>query len=453
MNNKNNKGFTLIELIVVMAIIAILVLLAAPSFLNYTKDAKVTAMKQDTKVLSDAADLYHIDKNDWPADKTNDELTIAVGGVDKLYPIDENKVSSSVKNIEGDYSDYGIATAGEYEGQVFHLDGIRGRNGQKQFAYINTNIGIYTEKEIDDLIGQGYIPIASAKELDAIGKAKKQTFGKGTKWKGTYQSGLDGKYVQVTNIDLSEYSTGEGWEPIGSKANPFMGEFDGAGHEIRNLTIDRIDMPYQGLFSVTKNTFIHDVHLKNTSIKGKELTGSLIGQANRETIVEDSSAEGVVTGDSQVGGLTGGVRYGSSVENSYSASNVSGGNHVGGLAGYISDKSKVTDSYSKGDVSGMSKVGGLTGWLRDSTIERSYSSSHVVGDKYTGAFMGFIYNSSTLKDSYYNKNKSKDGFYSIGISKTTSELYQQSTYKNWDFDNTWTIEEGKGYPTLQWAGK
>lgn len=41
--NENNKAFTLIELIVVMTIIAILVLLAAPSFLNYTKDAKATS--------------------------------------------------------------------------------------------------------------------------------------------------------------------------------------------------------------------------------------------------------------------------------------------------------------------------------------------------------------------------------------------------------------------------
>ena len=36
------KGFTLIELIVVMAVIAILVLLAIPRLLNYTKDATLT---------------------------------------------------------------------------------------------------------------------------------------------------------------------------------------------------------------------------------------------------------------------------------------------------------------------------------------------------------------------------------------------------------------------------
>lgn len=81
MKTKNNEGFTLIELIVVMAIIAILVLLAAPSFLNYTKDAKVTAMKQDTKILEDSAEIYHIDKGEWPVDINSDPIKfISKGG-------------------------------------------------------------------------------------------------------------------------------------------------------------------------------------------------------------------------------------------------------------------------------------------------------------------------------------------------------------------------------------
>ena len=63
---RNKKGFTLIELIVVMAVIGILVLLAAPKFLGYTKDANVTAMQSDAKVLSNAALMYNIDNEVFP---------------------------------------------------------------------------------------------------------------------------------------------------------------------------------------------------------------------------------------------------------------------------------------------------------------------------------------------------------------------------------------------------
>lgn len=46
---KNNKAFTLIELIVVIAVLGILVLLAAPKFLGHTHDAKLAQIKADIK--------------------------------------------------------------------------------------------------------------------------------------------------------------------------------------------------------------------------------------------------------------------------------------------------------------------------------------------------------------------------------------------------------------------
>lgn len=46
---KNKKGFTLIELIVVIAILGILVLLATPKFIGYVEDAKLAQIKNDVK--------------------------------------------------------------------------------------------------------------------------------------------------------------------------------------------------------------------------------------------------------------------------------------------------------------------------------------------------------------------------------------------------------------------
>src|SRR5699024_7172468 len=66
--------------------------------------------------------------------------------------------------------------------------------------------------DIDPLIADGYIPVATADELDKLRENKKQTFGAGTKWESEYESGLDKKYVQVADIDLSHF---DNWEPIG----------------------------------------------------------------------------------------------------------------------------------------------------------------------------------------------------------------------------------------------
>lgn len=117
-----------------MAIIAILVLLAAPRFIGYTKDARVTAMVQDTKVLEDAAVQHHVNHDEWPIDDTKDPITFGVGGVEYLLPLDEELLEGSVNTLGESIDDYGIAVEGSHAGEVFHVTGTKGRDGKRVYA-------------------------------------------------------------------------------------------------------------------------------------------------------------------------------------------------------------------------------------------------------------------------------------------------------------------------------
>jgi general secretion pathway protein G len=59
-------GFTLIELVIVMAIIAILASIAVPSYLSSVKSAKEAVLKEDLHVMRDAIDSYTMDKGKAP---------------------------------------------------------------------------------------------------------------------------------------------------------------------------------------------------------------------------------------------------------------------------------------------------------------------------------------------------------------------------------------------------
>jgi general secretion pathway protein G len=63
---KQDAGFTLIELIIVMTIIGILMLLAVPRFSGAIKMAKEAVLKEDLHVMREAIDSYTMDKQKAP---------------------------------------------------------------------------------------------------------------------------------------------------------------------------------------------------------------------------------------------------------------------------------------------------------------------------------------------------------------------------------------------------
>ncbi len=70
--SKTKQAFTLIELLIVVAIIGILAAIAVPNFLNAQVRANVARSKADLRSMGTALESYFLDHNDYPRDQTDD---------------------------------------------------------------------------------------------------------------------------------------------------------------------------------------------------------------------------------------------------------------------------------------------------------------------------------------------------------------------------------------------
>jgi len=63
----NNRGFTLIEIMVVVVILGILAAVIVPRFLSRPDEAKVTKAKVDMKSIEEALGLFKLDNGFYPS--------------------------------------------------------------------------------------------------------------------------------------------------------------------------------------------------------------------------------------------------------------------------------------------------------------------------------------------------------------------------------------------------
>ncbi len=63
---RSSNAFTLIELLIVVAIIGILAAIAVPNFLNAQLRAKIAKSVSEMKTIDTALESYHIDRNKYP---------------------------------------------------------------------------------------------------------------------------------------------------------------------------------------------------------------------------------------------------------------------------------------------------------------------------------------------------------------------------------------------------
>lgn len=66
-SRRGERGFTLVEILVVITIIGLIMALVAPRVLNYLSEAKVKAAKIQIESLSSTLDLYYLDTGRYPS--------------------------------------------------------------------------------------------------------------------------------------------------------------------------------------------------------------------------------------------------------------------------------------------------------------------------------------------------------------------------------------------------
>lgn len=199
-------------------------------------------------------------------------------------------------------------------------------------------------------------------------------------------AGLIGKnteFVLANDIDLSAYSSGAGWTPIGNKTNAFQGTFDGNGYIISNLYINNPNGE-GALFWGNVSAKIKNLGLENINVSAKNATG-LINEAN-------SIYNCYVTGDVESleknnAGWSPGLMAQSvnNVEYCYSKGSIYGYDIAAGLVGLVDT---ISNSYSTADASidrwaRQPSFGDASGLV--STVQGSIENCFATGDVYAEA--------------------------------------------------------------------
>ncbi|MCC5943046.1 MAG: hypothetical protein JJU37_15990 [Balneolaceae bacterium] len=294
-------------------------------------------------------------------------------------------------------------------------------------------------------------------------------------WVSQNTSSWGSNFIQTANIDLISISN---WSPIGSSSSAFTGVYDGDGYVIRNLTINRPDTNYQGLFGNSGNAMIRNVRIENVDIRGNRWVGGLTGRITGS--VENSSVTGIVRASREyVGGIVG-QGTNASLDNrlvfigdvigAIVATDSGTSVGIGGIVGRSSGSTSLSIAYVRGSVRG-NYAGGVVGSssTANSIFSQIYSAVIVTapsGQNLGGAVVGRVESSGdVINNSVYWDSSLYSNAYGLITSGSTRNAIGLTTIQmqgadaetnmsnlDWNSSGPWrTVTQPEvHYPVFEW---
>jgi prepilin-type N-terminal cleavage/methylation domain-containing protein len=90
--NTKHAGFTLVEIMIVVAIIALLAAIAVPNFLRSRKRSQATQVLEDLRILDSAVDQYAIENNKASGNPVFADLQSYIKTGTRLYSSSNNDI-------------------------------------------------------------------------------------------------------------------------------------------------------------------------------------------------------------------------------------------------------------------------------------------------------------------------------------------------------------------------
>ncbi|ELP6119260.1 TPA: hypothetical protein I7730_01450 [Vibrio vulnificus] len=235
------------------------------------------------------------------------------------------------------------------------------------------------------------------------------------RWLSQNSSAWTRDWALVADIDASDtknWNSGMGFLPIGTQEVRFDGSFDGGGHTISGLFINRPDTKDVGLFgyiqylNTVSNLTILDADITGGMNVGV-LAGTILKTENKNVKIIDSKVHG-----GRAGGYAG-YPYNLKADNIHIENiKVVGSGDSGGFGGYIENLLDMTNIHVSGVIESKSRAGGLIGFGNnlgtwdgvtvDVTVDGKFDVGGVLGHGNNGRFTNISVTgdiSSSLRDS------------------------------------------------------
>jgi prepilin-type N-terminal cleavage/methylation domain-containing protein len=127
-NMKESRGFTMIEMVVVLAVIAILAAILTPIVTSYVERARVNKATGDVKKIAAAIIQFNTDTKAWPIYSSTTFLTDSSGVTGPVYDFERTSGNDAIVPGSGGGSDWPVTSGVVGGGNAGDLDAIVNQN-------------------------------------------------------------------------------------------------------------------------------------------------------------------------------------------------------------------------------------------------------------------------------------------------------------------------------------